>query len=521
MTSRAGTLFLNTKITRSLRLVGFSVITVLYLLWPNARPDFTRFNAHDSESYLALAYGLVNGLGYTRNMIPEAYIPHTTWPPGLPAILAPAVAISGDTIDWLAVKFTIIAIALCGVVLTWFLIHRLTGQPRVADAAALFVGLNPYYWHFARIAMAEVPLIVFCLAIFYLVDRIWARREVQVSQSMLVGVIAGLGMLLKGHAAGLVLLPLAYAFGPRKSILPVPTQILRWGVYALAFCVPFGVWSIRNHLIDVENIGFDGINQVRMILAADPTDPDSPLRTAGEVLANSWDNLRWFVIYRIPEQILPGVWAANLSIRPWGPYASLALSLFVTFLVWPRDARTLSLYFMALPMVLINFVLVQGGSERYWIPPMLLIGLAGLTQWAEVLRKSRISVRFRRLTVCALLALMLFSLGAYIRDFSAHPYNAKGPWKELAQLFEAVHQSEYRVIAVATPNSAAFSLITGLPAPITLASLGVIPRYSHIVAKTDQLESLLPGTEVLIVVEPWVFAKLPMHLTRDEILNRK
>jgi hypothetical protein len=66
---------------------------------PNAHPDFTRFNCHDSESYLALAHSLVHGRGYTRSMIDGMYIDHTTWPPGIPILMMPAVAISDNKIN--------------------------------------------------------------------------------------------------------------------------------------------------------------------------------------------------------------------------------------------------------------------------------------------------------------------------------------------------------------------------------------------------------------------------------------
>jgi hypothetical protein len=80
----------------SYRIAGFALVTAFYFTIPNVRPDFTRFNAHDSETYLALSYGLVHGIGYTPSMDREFYVPHTTFPPALPVIMMPAVAVSGQ-----------------------------------------------------------------------------------------------------------------------------------------------------------------------------------------------------------------------------------------------------------------------------------------------------------------------------------------------------------------------------------------------------------------------------------------
>lgn len=116
---------------------------------------FHPFNAHDSESHLALSHSLVHGLGYTRNMVAGAHIPHTTWPPGLPVLLMPALAVSGETINWWAVNGTILRIGLLGVVLVWLYARRLTESRVTADIAALLFAFHPFYWHFSRIAMTR------------------------------------------------------------------------------------------------------------------------------------------------------------------------------------------------------------------------------------------------------------------------------------------------------------------------------------------------------------------------------
>ena len=106
-------------------------LCVLYFLAPNPRLDFSIFDTRDAESYLALSRSLVAGHGYTRSLNPLYYIPHTTWPPGLPLLLAPLTLLSGVPINLLLVKIGMIAYGACGIVLAYLYARRLTPSPFV------------------------------------------------------------------------------------------------------------------------------------------------------------------------------------------------------------------------------------------------------------------------------------------------------------------------------------------------------------------------------------------------------
>ena len=101
-------------------------LCVLYFLAPNPRLDFSVFDTRDAENYLALSRSLVTGHGYTRSLNPLYYIPHTTWPPGLPLLLAPLTLLSGVPIDLLLVKIGMIAYGVCGIALAYLYAKRLT-----------------------------------------------------------------------------------------------------------------------------------------------------------------------------------------------------------------------------------------------------------------------------------------------------------------------------------------------------------------------------------------------------------
>ena len=158
------------------RFIFFIALAAIYAGFPNARPNLTEFNSSDSEVYLSLSYAVTHGLGYTRSLIPGIYIPHTTFFPGFPLLLAPITAFSSLPLDWFYIKVYMIAIGLAGIVLAWVYVRRLTDNVGSADIAALLLALLPYYWLFSRTAMTEIPSISYILITLLLVDLTWAQR---------------------------------------------------------------------------------------------------------------------------------------------------------------------------------------------------------------------------------------------------------------------------------------------------------------------------------------------------------
>src|SRR5580692_5443156 len=193
------------------RLFLFLAIAVCYYAMPNARPDLTRFNADDSEAYVALSYALAHGLGYTRNLVGGPYIPHTTWPPGMAVLLTPVIAGTQLPVDWLSIKVFTILIGLGGLLVCWFYVRRISQSAATADLAALLLLLAPFYWLFSRMALTEVPTIAFVLAALLAVDLAWAKRKPATWQVAFIGLFCGLGMLLRSTIVGLIFAPLAYA----------------------------------------------------------------------------------------------------------------------------------------------------------------------------------------------------------------------------------------------------------------------------------------------------------------------
>lgn len=352
------------------RVLALVLLALAYFTFVNARPDFTAFNADDGSDYLALAGSLVHGLGYTRNMIAGSAVPHTTWPPGIAVLLTPAMAWSGDTIDFLAVKATMIVVALIAIVLAWFTVRRLTQSKGVADLAALLLALEPR----CRVSPGGLGGLL-------LIDHVWAGRRPGWCAVLAVGAFVGAGMLIRGSLFALAFAPLGYLFEHRAPLLSRPVQLRLWLVYAARFSLCFIAWALHNASIDTSPLGFDGIDQLRMIFTRNPVDAASPLMTLPKIVANGLSNLHQFIIYRAPEQILPGLWAGAWPDWRGAGFLAAGLCALLATAILPWQRIGAPILATLVPSVALLLVCSWGGSARFWVPvralalPLLAINL--------------------------------------------------------------------------------------------------------------------------------------------------
>ena len=496
-----------------IRLLVLLLMVVTYCAIPNARPDFTRFNCHDSESYLALSYSLVHGLGYTRSMIPGADVPHTTWPPGVPVLMMPAVTFSGERINWVILKETMALLGITGVVLAWQLGRRWSGTTLGGDVVALCVALNPLYWDFSHQVMAELPLIVWMIGSVLLVDYCWAARKPRWWEALAVGSVCGLGMLIKGHAIGLILAPLAYVTGKQnRSSNRLKTQAALWIVFCLGFVIPFLGWVVRNSTVNAT--GFDGISQLRMLRAKDPCDANSPLMNATESISIAIANLRHHTIYAIPSQILPGLWFDATTSGKGSGWVYLLLTSFLIAATWPWRKRLFGMHLVIPPIFLLNIQYALGGAARFWVPVsilMIILIALEISCLVEKLGAVRAKAAFGILTVVLSLNLLF-----YVIRHERQPYMPAEAWAEKAQFFRAVSQMDLQAIGVGTSNCHAFQLMTGLPAPMGTGKADL--PCDHVVVRLDTGKVVLPeGAREVTKVFPWVLYALPRPLRASDL----
>ncbi|MBL7005099.1 MAG: glycosyltransferase family 39 protein [Gammaproteobacteria bacterium] len=513
------------KISNRLRLFLFGLIGILYFLVINPHPDFTKFNAHDSGSYLALSYNMVHGQGYTRNISEESYIPHTLWPPGMAILVMPAILAGGDLINWLAVKTTMIIIGLLGIALAWFYLRRICGL-LVADLAAFFIAINPYYWHFSHIVLAEVPLLTWIFGSLLLIDYYWSNRQISMQESFLTGLFIGLGMLIKGSVLGLGLAPLGYILIRNKSNFTIKTFVVRYIIFALAFSIPFLLWSARNQGIDTTGLGLDGVSQVKMILKEIPEDPDSRYRSLAEIIKTIKQNILWYGIYHLPNQIIPGLMEIGKEGYQYKNFFYSFLTLLILVLMIPFKLRLTPILLTIIPMFLLILPLSIGGSARYWFPISILASILVIDKIITMLRKLNIDSNqkkiFASLLSFTLLSIFLGNIYLYITSFSRNPYGAQEPLTELAELFEnfSGYCGKEKKMTVYTRNPYVFRLITGCYAPMSNEKLGIQPKYTHAIINSKNLEKAHENVEIISEVSPWVLVNLNGEYTELEIKFR-
>lgn len=489
------------------------IVCVAYLFFPNARPDFTVYNSHDSESYIALTQNLLEGRGYTRSLNEGEFIPHTLWPPGMAVLLTPAVLFSGENINFYYVKYSLILIALIGLWLTRQYLLILIKNEHIANWVVILIALNPYYWHFSRIAMAEIPVYTWTMLGLLLVEHSFRTPNSSIFKLMVLGMFVGLGMLLKGALIGLILAPIPYMW--QRGIFSLKS--LRQGAtYAICFCIPFMFWMHSNHHIDRTNLGLDGVNQIQMITKKVIEDPQSDFKTPTEILTTAKQNILWHAIYHIPNHSIPGVFLIKLTSLEYGNALALLFSLLVLVIVASQFTLLSALILSVIPAIFLVSIMTIGGAERYWftITSVLFVPFYLIIY--------RIPQRMEKFVILSLVSTQLIGLSYFIYQHEQSPYTTVESRHELAELFlQAIPLCAEDRLANSntwTKNEHAFQLMTGCKASMVNKTINRDPKFSHAILYSSKTKiENLPSPIIHSGHYHWV--KLPKLMTKSEIKN--
>lgn len=456
-----------------------AALCLAYFIDPNPRLDFSRFDTRDAENYLALSRALVTGLGYTRSLDPHYYVPHTTWPPGWPILEMPVMALAGLPVDLGVVKLGTIAYGVAGIVLAYLYGRRLSRSPATQLGVPLLLGLNPYYWHFARMTDTEMPTVMWAMLALILAERGWgAAGAIRRPAAFAFGLVAGFGMLIRFSLVGALFLPLVYVVWLRPRPLDARGEANRYLAYAAGFVIPSLFWFVRNRFIDMSGLGEDGINQLAMYLRTMPVDPTSPLRGLAEIWRDARANMFGHAIFAVSGDIIPGLWSPQAWARIGKASVPVALLLCTLLLAlsW-RSRRNLPAILLYGSMAAVNLGYAAGGMTRLWVPVACLLAIT-LPVGAEDLAVS--PPRWRGWLVGAVLVALAGNLGLYIVAHDARPYHDH-TFAALAALFTEVRDHNRLGGNVLTPNPQAFTLLTGMPAPMTVPKIGVRPVYAYVI----------------------------------------
>ncbi len=466
--------------------IGLIVIACAYVAFPHARPDLTRFNCDDSEAYIGLANSIAAGRGYTRCLNPEQYLPHKTWPPGLPLLIA--AVIEGFGLNLLPIKLLMVVIGLVGLLFLYLLVRRIAG-PWPAAWTMIAVGCSAHYVWFSHQVMPAVPLFTVSVVVLWMIDR--TRDDpLRWRWWALAGLIAGYGGLIKGLA--LLLVPSAGLVLLRVSREQRRRTLVRFGLFATLAVVPMLGWSLRNSRVQAQSM--DGVNQFRMLLQQSPNDPNSKLITPRSVAKEMYANIAWGLLYNLPNQTVPLLHLADLRERQMGRVVALALTplLLVAFLAsaWQR-LRPIHIY-AALMLGLLT-VFSTGGTARYFLPlaPLFLCFLASAIRGSG----SWQALGNARWALAALwLVLSAADLCVAIHKQQTMPY-ADEQWMRYERIARRAPSVIPDDATVCVHNPNAFTLLSGLRTWITQPGvpfdlLGALRsgRITHVVvSKGDRL----------------------------------
>ncbi|HEY3219262.1 MAG TPA: glycosyltransferase family 39 protein [Gemmatimonadales bacterium] len=149
--------------------------------------------------------------GYIYNPHNPAIGPRI-YPPGLPLLLAPVVAVFG--LDLQPMK-AVMVLSFVGVLLMLPRVFQRDLPPRYTAALILVMGLNPYFWDFKDQVLSDIPFLFFTLVSLYAFQRA-AQAD---RRSLTYGALAGIASAaaIATRALGVVILP---AF--------IASDVLRW-----------------------------------------------------------------------------------------------------------------------------------------------------------------------------------------------------------------------------------------------------------------------------------------------------
>lgn len=424
----------------------------LYLAFPNARLDLTRFNCDDSEAYIGLANSIATGRPYTRCLNPNQYLPHKTWPPGLPLLIAPSIRLFG--LDLLAMKLTVVLIGLVGLVFFYLLVRDLTDRPLATCMTAAAAGSAHYIW-FSHQIMSEVPMFAVSVTALWMIQRAVGEPR-RWRWWLLAGLVIGFGGIVKGLS--ILLVP-----GPLVGLLLINKAerrafLVRYAVFSVIAVAPLFAWAWRNSHIQAESV--DAINQFRMLVQVHANDPKSPLITPRDLVRNVYENVFWGMIYNVPDQVVPLARLLRLRDYELGRWIGALLTFLVLIAcAWTLRRQRWPLHLYLIAVLGLLSVFTTGGSARYLVPVAPLIGFLVVVAIRQSNGWARLGA-LRRAAVAVWMIAVAVDAGLAFHEQETRPY-ADPHWAEFVNIAQKARDCIPPNATVCVHNANGFTVVSG------------------------------------------------------------
>lgn len=439
---------------------------------PALSGDFklNQFNPYDSAAYSCLGRSLAQGRGYTTRQEHDAFVPHKTWPPGLPLIIA-ATMLPSDSM-WGA-HLAVALMAMASTLLMWSLARRRL-RPSLAIVATAAMALSPIYDQLATVTLAEQPALLMVLLSAWCFER-WRDSAYGVNGwAAGLAAVVGFGLLVKPLWVPLLLAFTLAAALEAGSAVPLRRRLLRTAAVLGAGVLPWMLWLVRCHYVQAP--GYDGYGQIEVILTADKV--GGPFVGVGHIARSAVDILKWHVPGRVLDLAAGAGWflKTRAGVEP-GPLASVGI-LAAFAACWAYAAvRLPRLRLIVLAVALLPVPMLvhpAGGSARYWLhwTPFGLILVLAVVQ--DLLDRRPCRSLPSAIRAAAVVACLVAMLAIFAADRVGRPMQGRALWASFHDIASRARQLTPPDALVLSPFPTGTSLLSGRAVDATPADLAAL-----------------------------------------------
>ena len=329
----------------------------------------------DNAEFAILGRALARGQGFRYINHPDLRA-GTKYPPGFPLMLAGWAGIFGESV--MAMK-TLVLVTYVAMVAMTFVVARGFIDDVNAVLAALLVATSSVVAAYSHQILSDMPYTFFSLLAIYLVVRGQRdRRMLWAGIAMCVWVY-----FVRTVGASLILAALVFLVMKHRR---------REALVLLAcFLMASGLWALRNYTAAGE-----GSRYLKVLLTANPYDPDKGMVTFVGLLGRAWINLKGYLGHMMPLNLFPSLvrYAAAAGGSPLRSLVSVLVVVFVCVGGHSLRKHTVmvNLYLLAYFAIYLAWPDVWL-SERFMVPIaplaaiLLLAGLRHIFKYFEVRRR--------------------------------------------------------------------------------------------------------------------------------------
>ncbi|MFT5823520.1 MAG: hypothetical protein ACI8ZM_004782 [Crocinitomix sp.] len=306
------TIFLENHPNLKKFLITVAVFSPLFIILYSYTFDSKIFVGGDNADYFALGKALSLGEGYT-NIHLAGNPPGNHFPPGYPVIMSIYMYLFGYSI--IGLKILNGCFLFGTVLLTYFVIKKVSKSKQMAAVTALFLLFNTHFLYYGSIMMSEVPYtFFFMLGVFTLLNV--DISKVFYKNWQLLALILVIISLIYIRTIGITLLGgvVCYFLFKRKISYALVTLFS-----VVILLIP---WQIRS-----ANLGGNGY--VKSLISVNPYDKSEGTLAFSDLAERLGDNTQRYITKEIPNALFPGIKVEYVN-REEGLYHGASASFWVT-----------------------------------------------------------------------------------------------------------------------------------------------------------------------------------------------